>query len=109
MACQVAVDFGDAWITAGGINARIGGKLAQIETGAKAAGRTLPPAFHTASLTTACVLRPGEGLNSERVINETGAVVASALHFSYEVCKSRGRTADAIPRLFRHLRNDYLK
>jgi alkanesulfonate monooxygenase SsuD/methylene tetrahydromethanopterin reductase-like flavin-dependent oxidoreductase (luciferase family) len=108
-ACQVAGEFGDGWITAGGINARIGGKLAQIEAGAKAAGRTLPPAYHTASLTTACVLRPGEGLNSERVINETGAVVASALHFSYEVWKSRGRSDDAIPPFFRNLWDDYLK
>ncbi|MGH7932529.1 MAG: LLM class flavin-dependent oxidoreductase [Candidatus Binataceae bacterium] len=108
-ACQVAGEFGDGWVTAGGINARVRGRLAQIEAGAKTAGRTLPGNFHTVSLTSACVLRPGEPLASERVINETGAQVASALHFVYETWKSRGQNDDAIPPFFRNVWDDYLK
>src|SRR5579863_598064 len=61
-ACRVAGEYGDGWITAGGIGARGSGKLKLIEEGAKAAGRTLPTNFHTTALTSACVLRPGENL-----------------------------------------------
>jgi alkanesulfonate monooxygenase SsuD/methylene tetrahydromethanopterin reductase-like flavin-dependent oxidoreductase (luciferase family) len=95
--CEAAGEFGDGWVTAGGINARVGGRLARIRAGAERAGRTLGPDFHTAALTSSCVLRPGERLTSERVINQTGAQVASAIHFAYENWKSRGKSDDAIP------------
>jgi alkanesulfonate monooxygenase SsuD/methylene tetrahydromethanopterin reductase-like flavin-dependent oxidoreductase (luciferase family) len=108
-ACRVAGEFGDGWVTAGGINARVGGKLRQIEEGARAAGRTLPASFHTTALTSSCVLRPGEAVTSERVINETGAQVASALHFVYETWKTRGGADDAIPPFFRNVWDDYIK
>ena len=108
-AARAAGEFGDGWVTAGGINAKIAGRMAQIEEGAKAAGRTLAADFHITSLTSACVLRAGESLTSERVINETGAQVASALHFVYEAWRTRGRSDDAIPPFFREVWDDYLK
>lgn len=107
-AARVAGEFGDGWVTAGGINAKIEGRLAQIREGAAAAGRSVPDDFHIVALTSACVLRPGEALTSERVINETGAQVASALHFVYETWKARGRRDDAIPPFFRDVWDDYL-
>jgi len=108
-ACAVAGEFGDGWVTAGGINAKVSGKLRMIAEGAKAAGRELPRDFHTVALTSVCVLRAGESLASERVINETGAQVASALHFVYETWKTRGQTDDAIPPFFRGVWDDYIK
>jgi alkanesulfonate monooxygenase SsuD/methylene tetrahydromethanopterin reductase-like flavin-dependent oxidoreductase (luciferase family) len=108
-ACEIAGEFGDGWITAGGINARIGGRLARIRAGAERAGRALPPTFHTVSLSSSCVLRPGERLTSERVINQTGAQVTSALHFAYENWKLRGEPDDAIPPFFRNVWDDYVK
>jgi alkanesulfonate monooxygenase SsuD/methylene tetrahydromethanopterin reductase-like flavin-dependent oxidoreductase (luciferase family) len=108
-ACELAGEFGDGWITAGGINARVGGRLARIRAGAERAGRTLPPTFHTVSLSSACVLRPGERLDSERVVNQTGAQVTSALHFAYENWKARGEPDDAIPPFFRNVWDAYLK
>ena len=107
--CELAGEFGDGWVTAGGINARVGGRLARIRAGAERAGRTLPPDFHTAALTSSCVLRPGEPLSSERVINHTGAQVTSALHFAYENWKARGRSDEAIPAFFRNSWDDYLR
>jgi alkanesulfonate monooxygenase SsuD/methylene tetrahydromethanopterin reductase-like flavin-dependent oxidoreductase (luciferase family) len=107
--CEVAGEFGDGWITAGGINARVGGRLARIRTGAERAGRTLGPDFHTAALSSSCVLRAGERLTSERVINQTGAQVTSALHFAYENWKLRGQSDDAIPSFFRNVWDDYLR
>ncbi|HKV54691.1 MAG TPA: LLM class flavin-dependent oxidoreductase [Candidatus Binataceae bacterium] len=108
-ACKVAGEFGDGWVTAGGVNARVAGRMNLIREGAKESGRSLAADFHTTALTSACVLRSGEKLTSERVINETGAQVASALHFVYETWKTRGRTDDAIPPFFRDVWADYLK
>ncbi len=101
-ACEVEGEFGGGWITAGGINARVAGRLARIRSGAEHAGRTLPANFHTTALTTSCVLRAGEPLTSERVIGHTGAQVTSALHFAYENWKLRGGPDDAIPPFFRN-------
>jgi alkanesulfonate monooxygenase SsuD/methylene tetrahydromethanopterin reductase-like flavin-dependent oxidoreductase (luciferase family) len=107
--CKLAGEFGDGWITAGGINARVSHRLTLISEGAVAAGRKRPADFHVTALSTACVLRAGEKLTSERVINETGAQVASALHFVYENWKARGKPEDAIPPFFRNVWDDYLK
>jgi alkanesulfonate monooxygenase SsuD/methylene tetrahydromethanopterin reductase-like flavin-dependent oxidoreductase (luciferase family) len=107
--CKLAGEFGDGWITAGGINARIAHRLKLIGEGAAEAGRGMPADFHVTALTTACVIKPGERLTSERVINETGAQVTSALHFVYENWKTRGKSDDAIPPFFRNVWDDYLK
>jgi alkanesulfonate monooxygenase SsuD/methylene tetrahydromethanopterin reductase-like flavin-dependent oxidoreductase (luciferase family) len=84
-------------------------RLKLISEGAAKAGRKLPADFQVTALTTACVLRPGEKLTSERVINETGAQVASALHFVYENWRIRGESDEAIPPFFRNVWDDYLK
>ncbi|HLK87450.1 MAG TPA: LLM class flavin-dependent oxidoreductase [Candidatus Binataceae bacterium] len=107
--CEVAGEFGDGWVTAGGINARVGGRLARIAAGAERAGRRLGPDFHTAALTSSCVLRAGESLTAERVIQQTGAQVTSALHFAYENWKVRGRSDAAIPPFFRNVWDRYLE
>jgi alkanesulfonate monooxygenase SsuD/methylene tetrahydromethanopterin reductase-like flavin-dependent oxidoreductase (luciferase family) len=107
--CKLAGEFGHGWVTAGGINARVSHRLKLISEGAAEAGRTLPADFHVTALTTACVLRPGEKLTSERVVNETGAQVASALHFVYENWKTRGKSDDAVPPFFRNVWADYLE
>jgi alkanesulfonate monooxygenase SsuD/methylene tetrahydromethanopterin reductase-like flavin-dependent oxidoreductase (luciferase family) len=58
--------------------------LAAIEAGAREVGRRLRSDFHTAALTTAVVLRPGESLSSERVIDACGSQVAAAWHYAWE-------------------------
>jgi alkanesulfonate monooxygenase SsuD/methylene tetrahydromethanopterin reductase-like flavin-dependent oxidoreductase (luciferase family) len=58
--------------------------LSAIEAGAREVGRKLPADFHTAALTTAVVLRPGESLSSERVIDMCGSQVAAAWHYAWE-------------------------
>ncbi len=106
--CALAGEFGDGWITTGGI-AGLGDKLARIAQGAKAAGRTLPAGFHTAALTSSCVLRPGERLDSERVIDETGARVTTALHFAWENWKLNGEKDELIPPFFRNVWERYVE
>ncbi|NQV20348.1 MAG: LLM class flavin-dependent oxidoreductase [Rhodospirillales bacterium] len=61
--------------------------LDQVKAGAEEIGRAVSPDFHTAALTTGCVLRPKETLKSDRVVDECGSQVAAAFHYVYEVFK----------------------
>jgi alkanesulfonate monooxygenase SsuD/methylene tetrahydromethanopterin reductase-like flavin-dependent oxidoreductase (luciferase family) len=106
-ACELAGAYGDGWVVAGGTDPTE--KLSQVEAGAKKNGRSLPRTFHIAALTTVCVLRPGESLSSERVINETGSQVTSALHLAYEAWKAHGKRDEMIPPFFAGIWKDYLK
>jgi alkanesulfonate monooxygenase SsuD/methylene tetrahydromethanopterin reductase-like flavin-dependent oxidoreductase (luciferase family) len=108
-ACQATGAYGDGWITVGGREEEVAPKMAQIEAGARAVGRKLPKPFVTACLIAGCVLRPGERLSDERVINETGSQVASALHFYYEIWKEIGEKDEVIPPYFANVWDDYLK
>lgn len=56
-----------------------------VRKGAAKVGRKLPEDFHTTTLTNAVVLKPGEKLTSERVIERSGSWVAVSIHFVYEI------------------------
>lgn len=90
LALAAAGAYGDGRISSGESNRQLERSLASIHEGAEAAGRDLPNDFHTAELTFACVLQPGEDLTSERVIDEVGSMVAVWLHGCYEVYMRRG-------------------
>lgn len=81
-ALRLAGQFGDGLITARVTTAaRTEAIFKQVEEGARAAGRDLPGGqLPCVSLTHICVLRPGETLDSPRVIDMTGHYVAAALH-----------------------------
>ncbi len=80
--------------------------LATIEQGAQQVGRALSGDFHTAALTSACVLRPGETLTSERVIDQCGSQVAAALHYSWEAWRTTGND-HIVPPEVRNLFGEY--
>jgi alkanesulfonate monooxygenase SsuD/methylene tetrahydromethanopterin reductase-like flavin-dependent oxidoreductase (luciferase family) len=64
--------------------------LKNARAGAEQAGRTLEN-FHTCSLTSVCVLEPGEDLRSERVIRTVGPFALSSLHYLYELARFEQR------------------
>jgi alkanesulfonate monooxygenase SsuD/methylene tetrahydromethanopterin reductase-like flavin-dependent oxidoreductase (luciferase family) len=82
LALAVAGAYGDGRISAGAETAdHLRRSLGAIRDGAAKAGRTLPDGFHTAALTFSCVLRAGEKLTSERVIDAVGSMASATLHF----------------------------
>ena len=89
-ALAAAGEFGDGFITVGGEPEVMQPKLASIAAGAAETGRTLPPDFHTAFITTSCVLQAGDKFTDARVIDETGSWIGCELHFFYEVWKHSG-------------------
>ncbi|MBI2963222.1 MAG: LLM class flavin-dependent oxidoreductase [Deltaproteobacteria bacterium] len=99
----------DGWMTVGGKPEVAGPKLELIRRGAERAGRSLPADFHTAFITTSCVLRPGEKLTDRRVIDETGSWVMCELHFFYELWKESGEKDELIPPYFANVWSDYLE
>ncbi|MBT3331266.1 MAG: LLM class flavin-dependent oxidoreductase [Rhodospirillaceae bacterium] len=83
--------YGDGRISAG--NEPYGlltQNLERIRRGGEEVGRVIDDSFHASVLTFACIMRPGETLTSDRVIEETGAQVVSSLHFWYELYRQRG-------------------
>ncbi|MGD9603048.1 MAG: LLM class flavin-dependent oxidoreductase [Gammaproteobacteria bacterium] len=77
-----------------------------IEAGAREVNRTLDASFHTAALTSAVVLHPGEKLTSARVIDQCGSQVAAALHYCWENWRQSGDDS-FIPPAVRNLWNAY--
>jgi len=107
-ACAAAGEFGDGWTTIGRDTGVIGTALGHIETGARNSGREIGDDFHTTLFSCTSVLRPGEDLSSERVINEVGSWVTTELHFFYEIWNKSGRKDEMIPPHFLNMWDEYL-
>jgi alkanesulfonate monooxygenase SsuD/methylene tetrahydromethanopterin reductase-like flavin-dependent oxidoreductase (luciferase family) len=86
MALSAAGAYGDGRVS--GLDPttdRLVASLAAIREGAADVSRTLPDDYPAAALVAASVLRPGEDLTSERVIDQVGATVAAVLHMWFEL------------------------
>jgi alkanesulfonate monooxygenase SsuD/methylene tetrahydromethanopterin reductase-like flavin-dependent oxidoreductase (luciferase family) len=108
-ALEVAAEYGDGWITSGGDVIAIRQNLAGIRSAASKMGRRLPADFVTTSVIGICVMRPGERLSDDRVVNETGAVVTLLLHVAYEIWEQLGRREEFVPPYFRDMWDEYVK
>ena len=90
LALKAAGTYGDGRISGGAESAdAFRASMARVRRGAEEAGRDAS-AMHTAELTFACILEPGEGLDSDRVIDECGSMVSSRLHGLWEAVQLRG-------------------
>ncbi len=90
MALRAAGEFGDGRVSGGSEPPEaFADSMRRIRSGAARAGRGMDH-FHTAELTYACILKPGESLGSDRVIDTCGHMVASRLHGLWEAVQLRG-------------------
>jgi alkanesulfonate monooxygenase SsuD/methylene tetrahydromethanopterin reductase-like flavin-dependent oxidoreductase (luciferase family) len=109
MALKVTGELADGWMTAGGGEpGDFHAGHAAVRAAAEGAGRTLGDDFIANVNVSACVLRPGEKLTSERVINQTGSIVTTNLHFMYEFWESFGRPEAMIPSHFADYWDDFV-
>ena len=107
LALRAVGEFGDGLVSVGNeIPEVLASHLAGIAEGAKRVDRVLPKDFHTATLTSAVVLRPGEKADSDRVVEQCGSQVAAGLHFAYEIVKLTKNEA-AIPHGFEGVWQEY--
>lgn len=102
-AMALAGEMGDGFITSR-TNSLEGWQEAwnRVRQGAEQAGRD-PATLYTTLLTTACLLRPGEGYDSPRVKAEAGPWAMLALHALYEKVQNPA----AAPQLLRPLLAEY--
>ena len=78
----------------------------QINDGAKAVGRTLPVDFHMTAGCHAVVLRPGEKLTDDRVIDIAAPWVATMIHFVYEIWRYT-KNDDMVPAYMKNIWEEY--
>ena len=95
-AMALAGEVGDGFITSR-TNSLDGWNAAwsQVRRGAEKVGKD-PAALYTTLLTAACLLRPGEGYDSQRVINQAGPWATLAMHALYERVQNPAAAPDAI-------------
>jgi alkanesulfonate monooxygenase SsuD/methylene tetrahydromethanopterin reductase-like flavin-dependent oxidoreductase (luciferase family) len=106
-ALRLAGELGDGVMSVGNGSAEaVHSGLENVRAGAARAGRQLPDDFAVAMLTTAVLLKPGEKLTAERVIDESAPLVTSALHWTYENWKQTGNDAVIAP-AFRAIWEEY--
>lgn len=80
--------------------------LKHMHEGAEKAGRT-DTAFHTTTLTNAVILRAGEKLTDDAVIERAGSWVVTALHFVYEVWRYT-RDDSVVPEYMKNIWEEYV-
>ncbi len=80
--------------------------MGMVQEGAREVGRELPSEFHTATLTTVAVLKPGESATSERVVEQCGAWTAAILHFVYENYRYT-KNEEVVPEFFQNVWDEY--
>lgn len=99
-AMELAGEIGDGFITSR-TNALEGWQQAwaSVCRGAEKVGKA-PAGLYTTLLTTACLLRPGEGYDSPRVKAETGPWAMVALHALYERVQNPAATPERIRPIF---------
>jgi hypothetical protein len=94
LALESAGAYGDGRVCSHNqTRARLQKSLETMRQGASAVGRAFPEDFHTAALSYACVLRPGESITSDRVIDEVGPMAIASLHYWWEMYLKDGDTA----------------
>ena len=108
LALRTAGEFGDGLVTVFDVRTEVMQQnMTQIKTGAAKAGKEITPDdFHVTALTTAVVLKPGEKLTSERVIDECGSQVAAILHFVYEIFQYT-KNSEVVPPAFQEVWEEY--
>jgi 5,10-methylenetetrahydromethanopterin reductase len=76
-------ELADGWVTIGLDPNYIASSIQAIKTAAAAAGRAMPEVYCT-NLTSACVLRPGESIMSDRVAKQVGPMAILLLHTNWD-------------------------
>jgi alkanesulfonate monooxygenase SsuD/methylene tetrahydromethanopterin reductase-like flavin-dependent oxidoreductase (luciferase family) len=85
----LAGQLGDGLITGIPRGGAIPEALANVRAGAERAGRALDD-FETTALVNMVLLRPGETLESPRVVEEVGSSLMVNVHYLYDVYRERG-------------------
>ena len=106
LALKAAGEYGDGRISGGAeSHDAFRNSMDRIRAGAARVGKRADD-LHTAELTFACILQPGESLAADRVIDACGSMVAGRLHGLWEGVQLRG-SEDFVPAEIRPVWEQY--
>jgi alkanesulfonate monooxygenase SsuD/methylene tetrahydromethanopterin reductase-like flavin-dependent oxidoreductase (luciferase family) len=108
LAMALAGEVGDGWMYAGRAADELRNGMAAVREGASRVDRTLPADFLTACSTAGCVLRRGERLTDDRIIDQVGSIVTVNLHLAYELWRLSGNNDAVVPDYFSDVWEAYL-
>ena len=100
-------ELADGWITTLSDPENFKKNLALVEQAAIKAGRTAKP-FPTIALSTGCVLRPGESITSQRVIDRVGPFAIVALHALWEQSAVANNLPGPLQTLYERYNTEYV-
>ncbi len=80
--------------------------MGMVSEGAKEMGRDVGEDYHTAALALPIIQRPGEAIDSDRIIRQCGSFVTAVLHFVYEIYHYT-KQEEAIPEYMRPIWEEY--
>ncbi len=80
--------------------------MQHVREGAEKAGRALPNDFYQTAVTNAVVLRPGEKLTDDRIVDIASPWVATMIHFVYEIWRYT-KNDDVVPEYMRDIWEEY--
>jgi alkanesulfonate monooxygenase SsuD/methylene tetrahydromethanopterin reductase-like flavin-dependent oxidoreductase (luciferase family) len=99
--------WADSLVLAGARPEAIATAARNAREGAAKAGRALTRDFEISTLINSIVLEPGETLETERAIEETGSLVSSGLHYAWEVAREPKRDLSNAPGVFAGIWQEY--
>jgi len=100
-------ELADGWITTLSDPENFKNNLALVEQAATKAGRAAKP-FPTIALSTGCVLRPGESITSQRVIDRVGPFAIVALHALWEQSAVANNLSGSLQTLYERYNTEYV-
>ena len=106
-ALRTAGEYGDGLVSV--FNERadvVSHHLSLVKEGADRAGRTFSDDFFVAAFTSAVVLKPGEPLTSDRVIDECGSYVTAIIHFVWEIYQQT-KDEGVVPEAYKGIWDEY--
>ena len=106
-ALRTAGEYGDGLVSVFNERADVVSQhLSLVKEGAERAGRTFSDDFFVAAFTSAVVLKPGEALTSERVIDECGSYVTAIIHFVWEIYQQT-KDDGVVPEAYKGIWDEY--
>ena len=106
-ALRTAGEYGDGLVSVFNERADVVSQhLSLVKEGAERAGRMFSDDFFVAAFTSAIVLKPGEALTSDRVIDECGSYVTAIIHFVWEIYQQT-KDESVVPEAYKGIWDEY--
>jgi len=107
-ALELAGEIGDGWMAPVSGVEEFKQNFDTVKSAAKGAGRDVQN-FSATMFAAACVVQPGESLDSARVLSQMGPMAAVALHALWEASAVAAQLPSSLRSIYEKYRNEYVE